>query len=62
MIPPLFMLADQVEAAWELLMPVLEVWAESSPRNFPKHAAGSLGPKETDLLLARERHAWRPIG
>jgi glucose-6-phosphate 1-dehydrogenase len=59
--PTLFMRADQVEAAWQLLMPVLEVWAESSPRNFPNYAAGSLGPKEADALLAREGHAWRPI-
>jgi glucose-6-phosphate 1-dehydrogenase len=42
-------------------MPVLEVWAESSPRNFPNYAAGSLGPKEADALLARQGHAWRPI-
>ena len=27
--PTLFMRADQVEAAWQLLMPVLEVWAKS---------------------------------
>jgi glucose-6-phosphate 1-dehydrogenase len=59
--PTLFMRADQVEAAWQLLMPVLEVWAESSPRNFPNYAAGSLGPKEADAFLVREGHAWRPI-
>ena len=33
--PTLFMRADQVEAAWRLLMPLLEVWANSRPRNFP---------------------------
>ena len=26
----LFMRADQVEAAWQLLMPVLEVWGGSA--------------------------------
>jgi glucose-6-phosphate 1-dehydrogenase len=59
--PTLFMRADQVEAAWQLLIPVLEVWAESNPRNFPNYAAGSLGPRAADELLAREGHAWRPI-
>jgi glucose-6-phosphate 1-dehydrogenase len=59
--PTLFMRADQVEAAWQLLMPVLEVWAESNPRNFPNYAAGSWGSKAADELLAREGHAWRPI-
>jgi glucose-6-phosphate 1-dehydrogenase len=59
--PTLFMRADQVEAAWGLLMPVLEVWAKSTPRDFPNYAAGSWGPKAADVLLAREGHAWRPI-
>ena len=59
--PTLFMRADQVEAAWQLLMPVLEVWAKSDPLDFPNYAAGSWGPKAADALLAREGHAWRPI-
>ena len=59
--PTLFMRADQVEAAWKLLMPVLEVWKESHPGNFPDYPAGSWGPKAADELLAREGHAWRPI-
>ena len=59
--PTLFMRADQVEAAWQVLTPVLEAWAKSAPRGFPNYAAGSWGPKEADALLAREGHAWRPI-
>ncbi|MGD1002239.1 MAG: glucose-6-phosphate dehydrogenase [Candidatus Brocadiia bacterium] len=59
--PTLFVREDQVEAAWRLLMPVLEVWANSRPRGFPNYAAGSSGPKAADELLAREGHAWRPI-
>jgi len=34
----LFMRADQVEAAWRLLMPVFEVWAVAPPSDFPKGA------------------------
>ena len=56
----LFMRADQVEAAWQLLMPVLDVWAASSPRSFPDYAAGSWGPKAADELLAGQGHAWGP--
>ena len=59
--PTLFMRADQVEAAWQLLMPVLEEWEKSRPRDFPNYAAGSWGPKAADALLAREGHVWRPI-
>ena len=41
--------------------PVLEAWAESTPRNFPNYAAGTWGPKAADALLAHAGHAWRPI-
>jgi glucose-6-phosphate 1-dehydrogenase len=53
----LFMRADQVEAAWRLLMPVLDVWAEAPPGDFPNYAAGSWGPEEAQGLLA-QGHSW----
>ena len=53
----LFMRADQVEAAWRLLMPVLEVWAVAPPSDFPNYAAGTWGPEGTQGLLARG-HSW----
>jgi glucose-6-phosphate 1-dehydrogenase len=59
--PTLFMRADQVEAAWQALMPVLTDWAKSSPRNFPNYAAGTWGPRAADELLARDGHSWRPM-
>ncbi len=49
----LFMRADQVEAAWQWLMPVLEVWAEAPPSDFPNYAAGTWGPEEAQGLLAQ---------
>ena len=33
--PTLFMRADQIEAAWQLLMPVLEVGQKPVPAIFP---------------------------
>lgn len=53
----LFMRADQVEAAWRLLMPVLEIWSESPPGDFPNYAAGTWGPEAVQGLLA-EGHSW----
>ena len=53
----LFMRADQVEAAWQLLMPILEVWAESPPSDFPNYASGTWGPESVQGLLA-EGHSW----
>jgi glucose-6-phosphate 1-dehydrogenase len=54
----LFMRADQVEAAWRLLMPVLEVWAMAPPTDFPNYAAGTWGPEGTQALLAEPGHRW----
>lgn len=54
----LFMRADQVEAAWRLLMPVLEVWKTTPPSDFPNYAAGTWGPEGTQGLLAEQGHRW----
>jgi glucose-6-phosphate 1-dehydrogenase len=53
----LFMRADQVEAAWRLLMPVLEVWKATPPGDFPNYAAGTWGPEDAQGLLAHG-HSW----
>jgi len=53
----LFMRADQVEAAWQLLMPVLEAWQAAPPSDFPNYAAGTWGPEEAQALLA-QGHRW----
>jgi glucose-6-phosphate 1-dehydrogenase len=53
----LFMRADQVEAAWQWLMPVLDAWAEAPPGDFPNYAAGTWGPEEVQGLLA-QGHSW----
>jgi glucose-6-phosphate 1-dehydrogenase len=53
----LFMRADQVEAAWRLLTPVLEAWAVAPPGNFPNYAAGTWGPEATQGLLDHG-HSW----
>jgi glucose-6-phosphate 1-dehydrogenase len=53
----LFMRTDQVEAAWGLLMPVLDAWAQAPPGDFPNYAAGTWGPEDTQGLLA-QGHCW----
>lgn len=55
--PTLFMRADQVEAAWRLLMPVIEVWKATPPSDFPNYAVGSWGPEALQGLLA-PGHRW----
>ena len=58
----LFQRADSVEAGWQVVMPILDVWSAIPPRAFPNYAAGSSGPAEADQLLARDGRAWRSLG
>jgi glucose-6-phosphate 1-dehydrogenase len=55
----LFMRADQVEAAWRLLTPVLDAWEVAPPGDFPNYAAGTWGPEDAQGLLAKG-HNWPP--
>ncbi len=53
----LFMRADQVEAAWQSVMPVLEEWEAALPSDFPNYAAGTWGPEDAQRLLS-QGHSW----
>jgi glucose-6-phosphate 1-dehydrogenase len=54
----LFMRADQVEAAWKVLMPVIKSWETNPPDNFPNYKAGSQGTEEAEILIAKDGHSW----
>ncbi|MDB5282660.1 MAG: zwf [Bacteroidota bacterium] len=54
----LFMRADQVEAAWEVLMPIINSWETNPSVNFPNYAAGMQGPEDAEALIAKDGHNW----
>jgi len=54
----LFQRADMVEAGWNIVKPVLDVWAALPPRDFPNYAPGSWGPDAADQLIARDGRKW----
>src|ERR1700761_8944115 len=54
----LFMRGDQVEAAWELVMPVLNTWSNKKSLSFPNYAANSWGPESAEALIARDGFTW----
>lgn len=58
----LFQRADMVEAGWNVIQPILDVWHALPPRGFPNYAAGSWGPVEAEELLERDGRQWRRIG
>jgi glucose-6-phosphate 1-dehydrogenase len=57
----LFQRADNIEAGWRAVQPILDAWGNNPPRDFPNYFAGESGPAEADALLARDGHAWRPL-
>ncbi len=54
----LFMRADQVEAAWRELMPIVDAWDNMPATNFPNYDSGTWGPAEADALIAKDGHSW----
>jgi glucose-6-phosphate 1-dehydrogenase len=54
----LFMRADQTEAAWQILDPILAAWAEARPYAFPNYESGTWGPHDADELIAQDGHSW----
>jgi glucose-6-phosphate 1-dehydrogenase len=55
----LFQRADMVEAGWNVVQPVLDVWKALPARNFPNYVSGTWGPKEADELMKRDGRQWR---
>jgi glucose-6-phosphate 1-dehydrogenase len=54
----LFQRSDMVEAAWNVVAPIQNVWGALEPREFPNYTAGTWGPEEADELLAKDGRRW----
>ncbi|MCE4222308.1 glucose-6-phosphate dehydrogenase [Methylobacterium sp. C25] len=54
----LFQRADNIEAGWAAVDPLLKAWKEAPVEFYP---AGSDGPKGADDLLARGGRSWLPL-
>jgi glucose-6-phosphate 1-dehydrogenase len=54
----LFMRADQVEAAWSVVTPILEGWESVAPVDFPNYQAGTWGPEAAEALIAQDGRSW----
>lgn len=57
----LFQRADNIEAGWKAVQPIIDAWAKEPAKDFPNYAAGSDGPAAADELLTRDGRAWRPL-
>jgi glucose-6-phosphate 1-dehydrogenase len=54
----LFDRGDNVEAAWALVDPILDVWSAAKTATVPQYASGSWGPRESEQLLERDGRKW----
>ena len=54
----LFMRDDQVEAAWKIIMPIVEAWEARPAVDFPNYAPDSWGPEDAEALIARDGFNW----
>jgi glucose-6-phosphate 1-dehydrogenase len=56
--PTLFIRSDEVDQAWQIVDPILEVWASKSVP-LAGYAAGTWGPRQADQLIERDGRQWR---
>jgi glucose-6-phosphate 1-dehydrogenase len=54
----LFTRQDEVEQQWRFVDPIARAWALGQ-YDLPIYPAGTWGPTEADLLIARDGRAWR---
>ena len=61
--PSQFMRRDQIEEAWEIVMPILEYWEDQGHSDLPIYPAGTWGPEAAHFLTARDGRVWvEPAG
>ncbi len=57
----LFMRRDQVEAAWNFVMPILDRWESARARDLPEYQCGTWGPLEAFRLIEPDGRRWRAL-
>lgn len=55
----LFTRSDEVEAAWQLIDPLLRYLERRQPPDIPMYPGGSWGPPEADALIRGAHSRWR---
>ena len=56
----LFTRWDEVERAWEIFDPLIQLW-ETDPADSHDYEAGTWGPHEADALMERDGREWRRL-
>jgi glucose-6-phosphate 1-dehydrogenase len=56
----LFKRAEEIEAGWRIVQPLLDLWSRKEVAPAP-YAAGAQGPAAADELMARDGRHWRAL-
>jgi len=54
----LFKHRDEIESSWDAVQPVLDYWQDNPSDHLPNYNAGTWGPSEADIMLAKEDRKW----
>jgi len=57
----LFKRAEEIEAGWRIVQPLLDLWSCGKGFSPAPYTAGSRGPEEADALLERDGRHWRAL-
>jgi glucose-6-phosphate 1-dehydrogenase len=57
----LFNRAEEIEAGWAVVQPILDLWQNDRSVPLEIYPAGSAGPSAADTLLWRSGRQWRPL-
>lgn len=57
----LFQRADQIEAGWAVVQPILDAWARGEGV-LEEYTPGTSGPRAADALIARDGRQWHALG
>jgi glucose-6-phosphate 1-dehydrogenase len=57
----LFKRAEEIEAGWRIVQPLIDQWSDGKADALAPYAAGSHGPAEADELLACDGRSWRAL-
>ncbi|MFL5582523.1 MAG: glucose-6-phosphate dehydrogenase, partial [Gemmatimonadaceae bacterium] len=55
----LFTRSDEVEAQWRVVEPLITAYEKSPPRQVSTYAAGTWGPADSEVFIARDGFRWR---
>jgi glucose-6-phosphate 1-dehydrogenase len=55
----LFTRSDEVQAAWDYVTQITNVWAEQTRMGLPVYEAGTWGPPLIDAFIEKDKRVWR---